>query len=346
MAERFRLSEIVRTRAVGARRPRRRRGRTFATFLATVLASTSVFVLAPAHPVAAQNSCFQDDPGQGANGTNWECQWTQLENSWPDNNFPSCSPCVAYGRYLTLNASINQSNVNRVAFHDDMANAVYSWSGQTYNSPWFNDCKCGSAFLNINAYHYGAGVCGEGDVSYDSSSLNIVGASADYNIDVTYVDSPNSAGTCDARSTAVHEVGHAFTEGHSSYPSDVMNWKDCMCATIDQDAQSMLNAVYGPENSSSSDSSGGGGGGGCGGCQVAPDGGGSGVGCTTVGLQTVCSTPDLAAYYWKAWYLSQGAGGQVPADPQTNPVLLITPDQCLIYYYSKQYTNWLTCTTA
>lgn len=344
MAERFRLWEIVRTHGVGARSPRRTRGRILSVLLATVLASAGAVALAPAHPVAAQQSCFQDDPGKGANGTNWECQWTQLENSWPDNNFPSCSPCVAYRRYLTLNASINQSNVNHVAYHDDMANAVYSWSGQTYNSPWFNDCKCGSAFLNINATHQGAGVCGEGGVSYDANNGNtIVGAVANYNLDATYVDSPNSAGTCDARSTAVHEVGHAFTEGHSSYPSDVMDWQDCMCATIDQDAQSMLNAVYGPQNSSSSSSSGGGG---CGGCQVAPGDGGPGVGCTTLGVQTICGTPDLAAYYWKAWYLSQGAGDLVPADPQTNPVMLITPDHCLIYYYSKQYVAWLQCTTA
>jgi hypothetical protein len=343
MAEWLRPWEVARAHEAARRRPRRRLGPTLAALLAAILASAGAVALTPARPVAAQQSCFQDDAGKGPNGTNWECQWTQLENSWPDNNYPSCSPCVAYRRYLTLNASINQSNANHVAFHDDMANAVYSWSGQPYNSPWFNDCKCGSAFLNINAAHYGAGICGEGGVTYDSNNGNaIVGAFANYNIDATFVDSPNSAGTCDARSVAVHEVGHAFAEGHSSYPSDVMNWKDCQCATIDQDAQSMLNAVYGPENSSSSGSSRGG----CGSCQVAPDGGGSGVGCTTVGVQTICGTPDLAAYYWKAWYLSQGAGDLVPADPQTNPVMLITPDHCLTHYYSKQYVAWLQCTTA
>jgi len=304
---------------------RQRFGPTLVALLAAILASAGV-VLAPAQPVAAQRSCFQDDPGKGANGTNWECQWTQLDNSWPQNNYPSCSPCTAYRRNLTLSASINQSNTNQITFHDDMANAVYNWSGQTYNSPWFNDCKCGSAFLNINATHQGAGVCGEGGVTTDSNNA-IVGAYANYNIDTTYVDSPNSAGKCDARSVAVHEVGHAFTEGHSSYPSDVMNWQDCQCITVDQDAQSMLNAVYGPENSSSSSSSNGSG---CGNCQVAPGVGGVGVAvdCGTIIVRTACDTPDLFAFYSKAWYLSMGAGGQVPTNLSTNPVLLITPPQC------------------
>jgi hypothetical protein len=127
-------------------------------------------------------------------------------------------------------------------------------------------------------------------------------------------------------------VGHAFTEGHSSITSDVMDWQDCQCATIDQDAQAMLEAVYGPQNSGN-----GGGGGGCGTCQLGP------ISCSTTVGEVLCGTPSLGPYYWKAWYLSQGAGGLVPADPHTNPVMLITPDQCLTDWYTKQYAAWLSC---
>lgn len=204
-------------------------------------------------------------------------------NDWPnETGDPDCHSYCAYylhGSGPQTYSYSNQVNNNgsSVNFNGDMARAIHDWSGQPYNSPWFYDCQCSSGqLMTVTVGPVGNGLCGQGTVTtawqaYGATNDNhIVSSMAEYATDSgdPWFDGPPpdtfSGSYCDAQSTAYHEVGHAFGEGHSTYASDVMYYGGGDTAAIDADAQSMLNAIYGPYQGGN----GSGGGTSCGSCQV------------------------------------------------------------------------------
>jgi hypothetical protein len=346
-----------------------------AVLIAAVLAAGGAIGLLPAQHAAAQDSCQQDDAGAG-----WICQWSQIDNgNWPESqqSDPDChSTCDYYlhgncqSYYYADNVSLSRPGVD---FRGDIERAVRNWSGRPYCSPFFYNCNCGNAFMTLNdATLVGAeaGYCGVGDVTsawdaggqqYDN---HVVASHAEYNdqpIDGSgdnipwYDGKPDSYNGqyCDAIMTSVHEVGHAMTEGHSSYPDDVMcasppGQLNCHDVTqIDADANNMLNAVYGPYHNNSTSGSGGPN---CNGCEMAcPQT--TGV-TTSTGtdptasvnqtLWTICGTvfnlPDTSGYWAKAWDIFQGVS--VPNLPQD-----ITQNPCSGYFAQKQLVPWINCET-
>jgi hypothetical protein len=230
--------------------------------LAAVLATISAVALAPAHPVAAQQSCLPDDAGK------WTCRWTQLDN----NNWPGSTTdpdCHAYCAFYIWGQRYSYSDhvpmwVYGVDFERDMTTAAADWSGQPYNSPWFGNCNCpsGGAFLTLGQKNSGTGgrACGIGWVKTAwqaqgvTNDNHVVSAEADFATDFTgsWFDGPppptfGGGAYCDAINVAYHEVGHAFGEGHSSVLADIMygGGDGADTRTIDADAQELLRTLYG-----------------------------------------------------------------------------------------------------
>jgi len=344
-----------------ARRLRRR----LAVLAAAVVVAAGAIGLLPAQHAAAQDSCQPDDAGRG-----WICQWSQLDNNnWPDqSSTPDCGQtCDWYlhgnCQYYYYSDQVNFST-NSVDFRGDIERAVRAWSGRPYCSPTFYNCKCGSAFLTLASTSLSgadAGYCGVGwtttawEANNQQGDNHVVGAEAEYNTTASdpWFDGPPSDYSgmyCDAIMTSLHEVGHTMTESHSSYPDDIMcaganvGCKDVNA--IDADADSMLNAVYGPYHNANN----GGGSGGCGGCNMAcpqTTGVTTSTGtdpATTVNatIWTVCGTafalPDVSGYWAKTWDIFQGVSTpNIPADLTTSP--------CWQYYLTHQLVAWITCST-
>jgi hypothetical protein len=297
------------------------------------LAVTAGLGLASPTPAAAYNDC-QYTPNTPTNGSPYTCRYTQISNNnWPVGSAdPSCgNSCFWWPRApqsggpISIPYSIQIGNSNRAKFFDDAAAALYAWSGQPYNSPWTYDCHnnntCGNPSIVVRGGHYGRPggstlACGYSNVINYASDNGVFSTYSDYNIDEPFAQGP-SAGSCDATTVIYHEVGHSFTEGHSSVDSDVMFWMG-HSATIDGDAQSYLNAMYGPYKSSGHS------GGGCPSCR------------SVCGIENcVLAGQDLEGYLNKAWSLSQGTVPPVP-----DPVSMITPESCP----TTPYTIWINCT--
>jgi hypothetical protein len=188
--------------------------------------------------------------------------WTQWFNgNWPANSGnPNCSPCVQWPEefysgswvdYLTCNCSND-------FFRSDATSAMDEWSGQQYKSPIFSEDSgsCSGDSVCVTAAALGSGLCGWTTASANSSNV-MVHATVELNTQVGYVDGPATNG-CDARDTLHHEIGHAFSEGHSSVSTALMFTNNNNIEHVDAYAQGELNAVYGPVSSGSS-----GGGNGC-----------------------------------------------------------------------------------
>jgi hypothetical protein len=147
-------------------------------------------------------------------------------------------------------------------------------------------------------------------------------------------DGPPASGQsgCDAKATAFHEEGHVFGLGHSSVKADVMYWKGGDVNTVSSNAQTGLNAIYGPYQGQNGSSDGAG----CGTCQIDP-GGSLPVPIPTCNGGALGACNKLEGYLAKAWDMSQGV-------PYPNPVSeLIGADGCLQYFIAKDYTSWLNC---
>jgi hypothetical protein len=334
--------------------PRRRRG--LAVIAATILwaASGGAALLAPL-PVSAQESCFRDDAGKGANGTNWECRWTQLDTNWPDTTAsggydPDCHAYCAF--YISSQRYSYSDHVPMVAygvdFEGDMRMAAADWSGQPYNSPWFGNCNCpsGGAFLTLGQKTSGTGgrACGIGWTTTAWQAQNItndnhvVSSEADFATDFTgsWFDGPPpptfGGQYCDAVNVAYHEVGHAFGEGHSSVLADIMYWggDGADTRTIDADAQELLRTLYGAHTPNTPNIPIP-----CGPCRL-----------PSAAASAVCSPPAPASvaecisynYLAKAWDLAH-------ADPVVDPTPIVqaTPlgSGCLVS--AVDYQAWVTC---
>ena len=321
--------------------------RRLAVMLAAVLATITAVALAAAHPVAAQESCVPDNAGK------WTCRWTQLDNNdWP--NSTTDPDCHAYCDFYISSQRYNYSDhvpmwVYGVDFEKDMATAAADWSGQPYNSPWFGNCNCptGGAFLTLGQSPGGNNgmTCGTGwvrtawQVQNVTNDNHIVSAEADFSTDSkgTFGDGPApptfSGFYCDAISTAYHEVGHAFGEGHSSVIADIMYPTISDNRTIDGDAQELLRTLYGahtPNTPNVPIPA-------CGPCRFP---------ATTAPASQVCSPPAPASvaeciaynYLAKAWDLAH-------AGPVVDPVPIAgaTPVASGCLAVATDYQAWVTC---
>ena len=317
-------------------------------------------------PAAAYDDCTWVGNSSGTNGSDWTCDYTQLggsNNDWPGlvdqgaGTFPRCYD--NNGNYCNWWPSPNGqpdnvpylntlSNDNRASFYDDARTAIGDWSGQPFNSPIFYDCHnnntCNKVSVTFKWADLGnTGTCASGGPSTMSGDTIVTAAvTLNSNSSVSWSDGYNNWGACDAQSTLYHEVGHVFAEGHSSNSNDVMYWRDCMCTTIDKDAQSVLNAVYGKPSTDSSDSMA---------CsceylacpQVPAVTTANGVPTVNQTLWTVCGTgyalPYVWNYYAKAWNLAQGQAVPSASDVEQ----LAFPPPCTLYFTSKQLVLWLEC---
>lgn len=209
-------------------------------------------------PVAAATNC-----------ANWNtCRWTQYDNgNWqPNQNMnPYCGAC--YQWWQRSNAILYYWNAFRGTgsfLENDVNWAAHTWTSVPEDTPSFSE-DMGSGGNDATYYNggqsYGPDICAstfitgsqaQGSVYY-ISYVNIY-----LNSNKTYYDgrppSNAPAGSCDAKSTFLHETGHSYGEGHSSVQSDVMYPHNNGVYAIDQDAHNMLAAVYGYPGSASCNS--------------------------------------------------------------------------------------------
>jgi hypothetical protein len=300
--------------------------------LVVALAVTAGLGLASPAPAWAYMDCTYT-PNQPTMGSPYSCRYTQISNNnWPSGSTdPDChNMCMWWPRApqtgdpIYISYTLQVGNTNRAQFYSDAQSALYAWSGQPYNSPWAHDCSadnsCGNPSIFVRGGHYGnsqSAGCGQSNVINYASNNGVFSTYSDYNFDQPFSQGTNNYGACNAIATIYHEVGHTFTEGHSTVPSDVMYWQNQSVTTIDGDAQRYLNAMYGPYQGHSHSGSG------CSHCRAV-----CGQVCTLAGQ-------DLEGYLDKAWSLSQGV---VP--PAPDPMSMITPPGCAM----SPYQIWLNCT--
>jgi hypothetical protein len=166
--------------------------------------------------------------------------WTQLDNhNWPaGSSNPNCSPCVRWtksGRYGYYEGTWGYLITGASFFHTDAQSAMDEWSGQSYYSPVFLESSC-SADVCINAKNLGTTACGAEVPFYDTGTHLLYHADVFLNTQKGYADGPATSPSCDARSAYHHEIGHAFSEGHSAVSTDLMYTAQNRQEHVDADA--------------------------------------------------------------------------------------------------------------
>lgn len=297
-------------------------------------------------------SAHDDCQNQGnTDGSPWTCGYTQLDptHNWPaDGSSPHCSVCAWWdmpnGGPGNVDADFTGAypTGGGIQYYNDLIAAMQDWSGQPYNSPWMYQCSgsnCQYSQIHVGSKDEGGGssyACALTYVYVDSSN-RVTSSTIMFNNDgqTRWWDGPPASGQsgCDAKATAYHEEGHAFTLGHSSAEGNAMYWQGG-AESIGGNDQTGLDAIYGPYQGSNGSSSGSGGGGsGCGTCQALGSHQVS-ISCDTLS-STACAI--LEGYLSKAWDMSQGVS--LP-----NPVSELTgADGCLQYFFAGQYAPWLNC---
>jgi len=183
--------------------------------------------------------------------------WTQLMNgNYPtDSSNPNCSPCVKWPDYYESTWSNRLSSTG--PFHTDAIALMKEWSGQPYKSPVFNEgsrgCVTGNNWdICLTTKFQDKTYCGIATLVNSGTAIAYVDVFLNSNWG--YYDGPVPPGQtgCDLRRVYAHELGHAFSEGHSAIRTDLMcGWLDktgCQGSPehVDADAKAELNAVYGP----------------------------------------------------------------------------------------------------
>jgi hypothetical protein len=189
-------------------------------------------------------------PGVAHAKTGPGARWTQQDNgNYPaSTSNPNCSPCLKWDNDLYWVTYFNA--FTQPTFRKATDAAVSQWSSQPYRSPAFvkDQSKGGNANLVVTANDlssYGK-VCGIEFTSYNSGTRAIFRTRVYLNTRMPFYTDP-AVGGCNVTTTLLHEVGHAFAEGHSSLTTDLM-YKAAKTSnqSIDADAKAMLAAVYGP----------------------------------------------------------------------------------------------------
>jgi hypothetical protein len=353
MAGRMTTTRQFNSDASSASASERGRGRLFkrgvvGLLAALLLALGQVSIGGGMLTASAHDDCqYASTSAQYTDGSPWNCNYTQIESgNWPGNSSsPQCgSTCwfwwMPNGGPGNVDADFTGAypNVSGVDFYNDLLTAMHGWGSQPYNSPLMYQCggsNCQYSQVHVGSKDEGSGrsySCALTYVYADSNTHYVTSSTIMLNNNggVWWVDGPTgSQGGCDAKSMAYHEEGHVFTLGHSSANADVMYWGGGDVSTVTGNAQTGLNAIYGPYNGH-----GGSGGGGSGQCP---------------NCQTICGASEnpcnpgpggdvsIQAYLTKAWDMSQGVS--IPNAVST----LIGADGCLQYFFTKQYTLWLNC---
>ena len=193
------------------------------------------------------------------------CRWSQEDQgNWQPGSgqSPKCSVCISW----PVNAD---GSVPHLPYYNGYSGrwastetnwAAGQWSSLPYRSPVFylcNSCggpplqymaqqlpnnECGVTQDYYTATQGGQGTLTEAQVYLNSYPSGQNGSWWGYN------DGPvtgNDQANCDGRWTLLHETGHAFAEGHSSVPSDLMYVRSNNVEQIDGDANDMMGQVYG-----------------------------------------------------------------------------------------------------
>ena len=182
-----------------------------------------------------------------------------MENgNWPTvaGSSPGCSPCVKWPN--DYYSAVWSYNISKYGFyHTQAAAAIKEWNGQPYASPMFSEGSpgCSSGSICVTTKSLPSGYCGQAHLSYpDGKTVTYgwvwLGLGIHY-VDgsvATYQEQYPDTFFCDVRATYHHEVGHAFTEGHSSKNYDLMYSANNKWEKVDNDARHLLSAVYGPVN--------------------------------------------------------------------------------------------------
>jgi hypothetical protein len=188
-------------------------------------------------------------PGPAKALTGPGARWTQQDNGdWPTHSSnPNCGPCLKWDNdlyWVTYFNGFAQATFKRAA-----DGAVSQWSSQPYRSPAFvkDQSKSGDANLVISAKDLSSlgKPCGIEYTSYVLGTRAIYQTRVFLNAAQRFYTDP-SVGGCNVTTTLLHEVGHAFAEGHSSLTTDLM-YRAARTSnqSVDADAKAMLAAVYG-----------------------------------------------------------------------------------------------------
>lgn len=173
--------------------------------------------------------------------------WTQLDNhNWyPGSSVsPNCSPCVKWPQRF-YDGQWQYNLAGNDFFHTQAVAAMDEWSGQQYPSPIFEEGPRGcGGHVCITVASLDPKLCGNAPYVYDSSHIITRGV-VNLNSNRFYTDGPASDGACNVRWLYRHEIGHVFSEGHSSVKTDLMNGGNNKQEHVDADAQAELEAVYG-----------------------------------------------------------------------------------------------------
>jgi hypothetical protein len=176
--------------------------------------------------------------------------WTQIENgNWPDDsNTSDCGPCVKWPNSF-YSGEWQYNLAGHAPGYVELISrwAWKSWSGQPFPSPMFEQGTygCNAQDACVSAKTLKVAYCGTAQEHH--TVTNII----DYGWvflagGKSYSNGPTAGTTadCNGRSTLLHEVGHVFSEGHSSKTAAIMYKSQQVSDKIDSWAQQELDAVY------------------------------------------------------------------------------------------------------
>ena len=194
-------------------------------------------------------------PAALAKGPGPNNSWTQLQNTYVpgQSGSPYCNPCVRWVIGSSYHSGYWSYHVGGSSlYHTRTRSAVADWGAQQYRSPVFTEHNgtCTSDDVCVTAAYLDPRYCGWAVVHNNTSGyIDHATVELTSNGARPYVDGPPApkSSQCDLAWTMHHEVGHAYSEGHSGVYNDLMNPNQTLAPRekVDADAQAELRAVYG-----------------------------------------------------------------------------------------------------